>query len=102
MEGTPMPPCVRLSDNQLFLNIKAVPGSSKSALAGISGDRLRVKIAAAPEDGRANGELCAFLSKLLGCAKKDIRIAAGEKSKLKTLSLPVIIEEKLKTLLEAV
>jgi uncharacterized protein (TIGR00251 family) len=97
-----MPSCVRLSDNQLFLDIKAVPGSSKSALAGIRGDRLRVKIAAAPEDGRANGELCAFLAKLLGCAKKDVRIVAGEKARVKTLSLPVIIEERLKKVLETV
>jgi uncharacterized protein (TIGR00251 family) len=80
--------CVRLSGANLVLAIKAVPGSSRSQLAGVQNGRLRVKIAAAPEDGKANTELCSFLAKLLGCPKKDISLLSGERSRLKTLCLP--------------
>ena len=48
-----------------------------------------MRIAAAPEDGRANAELAAFFSKSLGCAKRDVTILHGEKSRLKTLAVPL-------------
>jgi uncharacterized protein (TIGR00251 family) len=90
-----MASCIRVSGNLLLLDIRAVPGSSKSQLAGLSEGRLRIKIAAAPEDGKANVELRAFLAKALGCPKKDIALQAGEKSRLKTLAMPLAVKEKL-------
>jgi uncharacterized protein (TIGR00251 family) len=91
--------CVRASETQILLDIKAVPGSSKSQIAGISENRLRVKIAAAPEDGNANAELRAFLAKTLGCPKKDITLIAGEKSRLKTMALPLAGREMLEKII---
>jgi uncharacterized protein (TIGR00251 family) len=90
----------RLQDGALLLDIKAQPGASKSRVAGVTGDRLKVQIAAAAEDGKANAELTALLSKLLGCAKKEITIKAGEKSRLKTVMLPAACREKLEELLK--
>jgi uncharacterized protein (TIGR00251 family) len=86
---------VREKDGKIFLDIKAAPGSSKSALAGIQAGRLKVKIAAAPEDGKANAELIAFFARALGCAKKDIALVSGERSRLKTLALPPGIKKRL-------
>ena len=79
----------RVSGDVILIDIKAVPGASKSEIAGVQEDRLRVRIAAAPEDGKANTELAAFFSKLLGCPKKQVRLISGEKSRLKTLAVPV-------------
>ncbi|MDR2258595.1 MAG: DUF167 domain-containing protein [Treponema sp.] len=70
------------------VDIKAVPGASRTELAGVKDGRLRVRIAAAPEDGKANGELIAFFAKLLGCAKRELILERGEKSRLKTLAFP--------------
>ena len=81
--------CFRLDGDKILLGIKAVPGASKTELAGIKDGRLRVRLAAAPEDGKANAELLSFLSKTLGCAKRDLRIVSGEKSRLKVVELPV-------------
>ena len=83
--------CFRVAGDFLFLNIKAVPGASNSALGEVSDGRLKVRIAAAPEDGKANEELRSFLSKTLGIAKKEVFIASGEKSRLKTIRLPVSV-----------
>ena len=72
-----------------MLEIKAVPGASKTEIAGVKDNRLRIRIVAAPEDGKANAELLAFLSKALGCPKRDLRLISGEKSRLKVVALPV-------------
>ena len=87
--------CFRVAGDFLFLDIKAVPGASNSALGEVGGDRLKVRIAAAPEGGKANEELRSFFSKTLGIAKKEVFIASGEKSRLKTLRLPASAKEKL-------
>ena len=91
--------CIRTSGDYLFLDIKAVPGASKSALGEISDGRLKVRIAAAPEDGKANEELRSFLAKTLGLPKKELVLEAGEKSRLKTLRLPISAKEKVENLL---
>jgi uncharacterized protein (TIGR00251 family) len=91
---------MREKDGKIFLDIKAAPGSSKSALSDIQAGRLKVKIAAAPEGGKANAELIAFFAGALGCAKKDITLALGEKSRLKTLAFPAKLKERLRALIE--
>jgi uncharacterized protein (TIGR00251 family) len=83
-----------IRDGNLNLDVKVIPGSSKTEITGLHDGRLRIKIAAAPEDGKANECLAAFLAKLLGCRKKEIAIKSGEKSPRKTLILPARYVEK--------
>jgi len=78
-----------IDGDKIRLEIKAVPGSSKTELAGVKDGRLRIRLAAAPEDGKANAELLNFLSKTLGCPKRDLQFLSGEKSRLKTIALPL-------------
>ena len=92
-----MESCIRISGGFLFLNIKAVPGASKSELGEVRDGRLKVRIAAAPEDGKANDELRSFLAKTLEIPKKDIVLVSGEKSRLKILRLPVSARDKLES-----
>jgi uncharacterized protein (TIGR00251 family) len=79
----------RIDGDSIRLEIKAVPGASKTEFAGVKDERLRVRIATAPEDGKANAELLNFLSKSLNCPKRDLRILAGEKSRLKSVAIPL-------------
>ncbi len=90
---------MRPSGDLILIDIKVVPGSSKNGIAGIQGDRLRIRVAAAPEDGKANAELISFLSKLLGCPKKEITLISGEKSRLKTVAIPGGFEDLIKRVL---
>ena len=78
----------RIEGDTIKLEIKAVPGASKTEFAGVKDGRLRIRLAAAPEAGKANAELLNFLSKALGCAKRDLRLVSGEKSRLKVVALP--------------
>jgi uncharacterized protein (TIGR00251 family) len=81
-----------------FIEIKASPNASRTEIAGFQDGRIRIRVAAAPEDGKANAEIRAFLAKKLGCPKSAITIEAGEKSKQKTISIPVGLVEKLRAL----
>jgi uncharacterized protein len=92
--------CFRTDVGKLRLEIKALPGASKTELAGVKDGRLRIRIAAAPEDGKANAQMLNFLSKTLGCPKQDIQLLSGEKSRLKTVALPLEQRERLEQLLK--
>ena len=85
----------RIEGNRLLVNVKAIPQSSRTEFAGVKDNALRVRIAAAPEDGKANTELIAFLSKFLGCAKREIILKSGDRSRLKVIALPVSARQKL-------
>ena len=79
----------RVEGDKIKLEIKAVPGASKTEFAGVKDGRLRIRLAAAPEDGKANAELLSFLSRALGCPKRDLRLVSGEKSKVKVVAVPL-------------
>ena len=87
--------CIRIAGDYLYLSIKAIPGTSVTGIGEVREGRLTVRIAAAPEDGKANKELISFLAKTLKLPKKDISLASGEKSRIKNLRLPVSVKEKL-------
>ena len=50
---------------------------------------LKVKIAAAPEKGKANAELCAFLAKHYGVPKSAVTIVSGGTSTRKLVRVAV-------------
>lgn len=73
-----------------LLYVKVTPNSSRTKISGKFIDEknqkyLKVNLAAAPEDGKANEELIKFLAKLLKIPKSKIEIMRGETSRLKTL-----------------
>jgi uncharacterized protein (TIGR00251 family) len=58
-----------------------MPRAGRTAIAGMRGDAILVRLAAAPVDGAANDALIAFLSELLERPKRDITIVSGQKSR---------------------
>ena len=47
------------------MRLWVVPGASRAALAGALGDRLKIRVTAAPEDGKANRAVIVLLEKWL-------------------------------------
>jgi uncharacterized protein (TIGR00251 family) len=92
---------LHITDAAIFLDVKVTPGASKNKVLGSKAARLKVQVAAAPEDGKANSELIAFLAKLTGCPKNSIDLKSGAKSRLKTIMFPAEYREKLEGLAAA-
>ena len=47
--------------------------------------RLKVRVRAVPEDGKANKAVCALLARSLGIAKSDVTLVSGATSRDKTV-----------------
>jgi uncharacterized protein (TIGR00251 family) len=89
---------LKAADDTIRLEIKAQPGASKTEITGLKDGRLRVRIAAAPEDGKANSELCRFLAAVLHCPRRSVTVLRGERSRLKTVSAPLSAWKKAEAL----
>ena len=71
----------------VVFSAKIVPGSSRTAVSGLLGDMVKIKIAAAPEKGKANECLVEFLAKQLGVKKKAISIVSGLTNPVKQIKV---------------
>jgi uncharacterized protein len=74
----------------LELRIKVVPGASHSKIAGVLGDRLKIRIAAPPEKGKANEALLSLMAKWLGT--KNVQLVAGHGNAEKTVRVVGLYE----------
>ena len=70
-----------------LIRIKAVPGASRDAIAGLLGDRLKIRISAAPEGGKANKAICKLLAKALDIKPAQVEIHKGHTNPEKTVKL---------------
>ena|SRR3989442_954880 len=69
----------------LSLSIKVAPGASKTAIVGVEGDFVKIRLAAPPVDGKANRELIDYIAKLLSVPKSKVHIQSGLTSKRKVI-----------------
>lgn len=68
------------SDGAVLIAVKAVPGAKRDQVAGVLGERLKVRVSQPPEDGKANRAICALLAKELGIRLSAVRVMRGESS----------------------
>jgi uncharacterized protein (TIGR00251 family) len=64
-------------DGAVLLAVKAVPGARSDQIAGVLGERLKIRISAPPEGGKANRAICALLAKTLGVRTSDVQVVSG-------------------------
>lgn len=81
------------ADGGSELTLHVQPGASKSELAGLHGDALKLRIQAPPVEGAANKAVIAFIAERLGLAKRDIKLLRGDSSRRKTVWLPLTVEQ---------
>ena len=75
------------SPTEVHLHLKVVPGASRDALAGAYGQRLKVRVRAPAESGRANRAVLALLADALGVRAQDLAIVRGATAPHKTVAL---------------
>ena len=71
--------------DDVLIRIKAVPGASRDEIAGPVGDRLKIRVSAPPEAGKANRALCAVVATALGVRPNAVAVTEGHSSALKTV-----------------
>ena len=76
-------PAILESAEGVVFTAKVVPGSSRTAVAGILGDMIKIRVAAAPEKGKANECLIAYLARQLGVKMNAIEILSGHTNPVK-------------------
>ena len=77
------------------ITVKVMTRAKNTVLDGLMDDgTLKIRLAAPPVDGAANRALIEFLAQMLGIAKNQIDIIAGETSERKLISLVGIRPEE--------
>jgi uncharacterized protein len=71
----------------VVIDVRVIPRARKSQFDGIRDGRIVVRLAAPPVDNAANEALVAFLAEALGLPRRNLRIAAGERSRNKRVEI---------------
>ena len=61
--------------------VRVVPRAGRTGIAGVRGDALLVRLAAAPVEGAANAALTDYLADVLGVPRRQVVLDAGLKSR---------------------
>lgn len=83
----------RWQDDDLILVVHVQPRASQTSIIlplennEVDDTRLKIRITAAPIDGKANEEVCKLLAKLFGVAKSQVTLVAGESSRDKRIRI---------------
>lgn len=71
----------------LSFKVKVQPRASRSKIAGLIGDALKLQLTSPPVDGAANDACAEFWSEVLGIAKSRVSIISGVKSRNKVIQI---------------
>jgi uncharacterized protein (TIGR00251 family) len=82
----------------VVLNIRVVPRASKTAVQGVLGDALKIRLQAPPVDGKANAALVEFLADTLGISKSDVTLLSGETGRVKRVLIRNLDEAEVRKL----
>jgi len=69
----------------LTLRVHVQPGAKIPGPGGIHGDRLKIRIAAPPVEGKANAALRVFIADAFAVPQRNVELVAGESGRKKTL-----------------
>lgn len=75
------------------IDVRVIPRSGKSGIAGTRGDAVLVRLNAAPVDGAANAELVEILADALDVPKRAVSIVSGERSRQKRVRIEGVTRE---------
>ena len=81
------------------IDLRVSPGAARSEIVGRYGTGWKVRVAAAPEDGRANAELVRLLATVFDVPERSVSIVTGRPSRTKTVEVegvdPADVERRL-------
>jgi uncharacterized protein (TIGR00251 family) len=77
-----------LRHGSVVLDVKVIPRSQSGKVEELMANgKLKVKVRAAPEGGKANHEVCAVLAEYLGVPKGNVEVILGRTSQRKRIRI---------------
>jgi uncharacterized protein (TIGR00251 family) len=94
-------PWLQTRPDAVLLQIRVQPRARREGSAGVAGDRLKLCVAAAPTEGRANAAIVALVAGLAGVPRAAVAIVRGRTSRSKTIRIttttPRDLAERIRT-----
>lgn len=75
----------RWNGDDLILRVRVQPRAARNALAGLHGDRMKIRLTAPPVDGKANAAIITFVAELCDVAPSQVTLTAGAGAREKSL-----------------
>ncbi len=80
--------------------VHAQPGAGRSEVVGRYGDALKVRVAAPPENGRANSAISKLLADRFGLAPSSVQLTSGATGRTKRFKVKGVDEVIVRAVLE--
>ncbi|MHB8742251.1 MAG: DUF167 family protein [Sulfuricaulis sp.] len=71
----------------LLLQVQIQPRASRDAVVGIIGDCVKIRLTAPPVAGKANEHLIAYMARVFGVPKSNVKLEHGRTAKRKLLRI---------------
>ena len=71
----------------MILEIHVQPGAKRTEFAGRHGERIKLRLAAPPVEGKANAALIEFLAEYFGVPRRNVTIVSGVRSRAKRVAV---------------
>lgn len=68
------------TDTGVRIRVKAVPGARRDEIASVLGDRLKIRVSAPPEGGRANAAIASLLASALGVPARNVSLVSNPRN----------------------
>lgn len=85
-----------------LIDVRVIPRSARSGLAGTRGGALLVRLHAPPVEGAANAELIEVISDALNVPRRAVTIVSGERSRQKRVLVVGVTAEQARSRLASV
>ena len=83
------------SKEEARISVQVYPNAAKNEVVDFIDGVLRVKVAAPPVKGKANKELIALISRVLGVDKSRVSISRGHTSRRKVIAIDGLSQEEI-------
>jgi uncharacterized protein (TIGR00251 family) len=74
-------------DTALILNVRVQPRASRDQIAGVLGERLKIRLSAPPVDGKANQALLRFLAQLCAVPVAQVTLLGAQTGRNKRVRI---------------
>ncbi len=78
---------IKEESSGVFFKVRVMPRSSKNQIVGYYDDAIKIRLTAAPLEGKANEACRAFLAEILSVSRARIEIVSGQTSRNKLIKV---------------